>query len=436
MLIYAPKITNRLGYTFNVIFHHLLSADYTMTTDERTFRESSDAKLCYSDKPIGETPYICTSRLMFSTRIEEQELHPFEIEGMPAIFPIYGKNVLLPFDPFAAIFYVITRYEEYLPHRVDEHGRYPASESFIYQQGWLQIALADRWAIMLKEALQKEYPDLSIKKKSQEFITTIDIDAAYSYLHKGLVRSMAGVLRDLRKPEAISERIRVLMHKKKDPFDTFDFILENIKNHTGVRLLFFVLLGDYSQYNKPTSYQNNHFRELLQHLGDYSKIGIHASYEALEMPELIKKETQRLTAILHRPIVRNRFHFLRLQIPKSYRDLEEADIKHDYSMGYAEEVGFRCGTANTHPFFDLERDEETSITVHPFVVMDTTFKRYKKIDSEAAFEIYKQLIDETKATGGTFRGIWHNQNLSDDDEWRSWRELFVKVLDYQCQTQP
>ena len=43
----------------------------------------------------------------------------------------------LPFDIFAASFFLVSRYEEYLEYQPDEYGRYQASSSLAFKNGFL-----------------------------------------------------------------------------------------------------------------------------------------------------------------------------------------------------------------------------------------------------------------------------------------------------------
>ena len=433
LLIYVTRLTNRLGYTLNVLFGSLLKIDFQIPTDEQLFERHSGPRLCYGDRPIGDAPFIKAHRLLFETSIEEQNPRHFIYQGIHALFPVYGQGLEIPFDPFAATFYMASRYEEYLPHRSDNHGRFLAQDSLAFKEGFVESPVVDQWALMVRDLISSHYPEANFPSKNFSFTETIDIDAAYSYKYKGIFRTIAGLLRDglhNRQKEEVAKRIRVLMGKEDDPYDTFEHILDTRKQHKNMKLLFFVLLGDYSLYDKPTSYHTAEFRELLQRLGDYSKIGIHPSYASQEEPQRIEKETKRLADILHRPIVRSRFHFLRFSLPSSYRALISYDIQHDYSMGYAECPGYRCGTATPYPFYDLSRDVETSLTIHPFVVMDTTLQQYCKMSPQEALECYKKLIDEARNVGGTFCCIWHNQNLSETQGWEGWRQVHDLMIDY------
>lgn len=443
LLIYVPKLNNRVGYTINVVMRDILKIDFAITTDSDVFDSHKEARLCYSPQPIldakdenGKLPYVYikSAHLLFETSIEEQNPHCFEYQGVAALFPVFNRHTALPFDPFAAIFYMLSRYEEYLPHHRDEHGRFMVTESIAYREGFLQTAVVDRWALMVKDAILQRYPETAFGTRNFTSVLTIDIDAAYCYLHKGVFRTTLGIFRDgihRHDPQEVKRRIRVLKKQEEDPFDTFDYILERCQTLARRSvLLVFALVGDYGIYDKPASFQNNDFRQLLQHLGDYAKIGVHGSYYSAEEPKRLEREIERLSDILHRPIVRNRFHFLRFTLPFAYRNLVSNGIAHDYSMGYAEQPGFRCGTCSIVPFFDLSSNQECDLKIHPFMAMDTTFQKYMGLSPEQATEQFYALIDEVRNLGGTFSYIFHNQNLCEDFGWEGWRKVFEDVLQY------
>ena len=443
LLIYVPKLTNRVGYTMNVVMHDILKIDFAITTNAEVFDSHAEARLCYAPQPVfcakddsGDLPYlyIKSARLLFETSIEDQDLHCFKHEGLTALFPVFNRHTALPFDPFAAIFFMLSRYEEYLPHHRDEHGRFMVTESVAYREGFLQTAVVDRWAMMVKEAILQRYPDMVFGTRTFTFVQTVDIDAAYCYLHKGAFRTTLGILRDgipRKNIQEVKRRIKVLRGLEQDPYDTFDYIIErsrSLARHS--KLLVFALVGDYGIYDKPASYQNNDFRQLLQHLGDYAKVGIHGSYYSAEEPERLDREIKRLSDIMHRTIVRNRFHFLRFSLPSAYRNLVRYGIAHDYSMGYAELPGFRCGTCSIVPFFDLNSNQECDLKIHPFMAMDTTFHTYMDLTPEQATEQFHALIDEVRSVGGTFSCIFHNQNLCENYGWEGWQKVYEDVLQY------
>ena len=433
LLIHVPKLTNRLGYTLKVVFNHLLHAEYSITTDAQYYLQYGDAKLSYGRERLDDSLFIKCTPLLFETTIEEQGPRAECREGLWILFPVYGRDLDFDFDPLAAIFYMVSRYEEYLPHYEDAHGRFMASESLAFQKGFLEQPVVDQWARMIREKIAERYPDYEMPRQKYLFEQTVDIDAAWCYLHKGAYRSTMGILRDLFARRDVAEvlrRFRVLRHREPDPFDTFDYILSILQRAPNVHLYFFTLLADYGPYDKPASYLNRYMRELVQHLDDYALLGIHPSYHTLERPQLVDTEAKRLESIIHRPIIRSRFHFLRFRLPLSYRVIQRAGISDDYSMGYADAVGFRAGISVPYPFYDLERDHENEILIHPFCVMDTTLKKYPGMTPEEGLEQYKRLVDSVRAVDGTFCCVIHNQNLTDLYGWTGWREVYEQMIDY------
>lgn len=433
LLIHVPRLTNRLGYTLNVIFRYILKTEFEITTDVDLYTGFDGPKMCYGRHKIGEGLFVRCSDLLFQTTIEEQQPRCFKYEDTYALFPVYNSESDFPFDIFASAFFCLSRYEEYLPHFTDTHGRFPASESLAYKEGFLQMAVVDRWALMLAGKLKSCYQDIKVPARNFDFEDTIDIDAAYCYRNKGILRTLTGMGRDFLSHDrkgAMRKRMRVLTRKEEDPFDTFDYIIDLHRQYSGMRLKFFPLMADYNVYDKPISYQNKEFCELLKHLCDNAKMGLHSSYASFDEPELVGIESERLASVLHRKTVRNRNHFLRLTLPKTYNVLIDNGILHDYTMGYADEAGFRSGTGTAYPFFDLESDCEKPLTIHPFAAMDSTFYYYKKSTPDEAEAVFLQLVDEVKLVGGTLSLLWHNQSLCEDFGWQGWRKVYEHVLDY------
>ena len=135
--------------------------------------------------------------MLFETIIDEQPTNYFSDNGSAALFPVYGRDLDLTFDLFASVFYIISRYEEYLPHREDKHGRFLAQDSIAYQNGFLDKAIIDRWCLIAAELIKKYYPEFTVPNRNYRFVQTVDIDAAYCYLNKGFFRTLTGLFRDI-----------------------------------------------------------------------------------------------------------------------------------------------------------------------------------------------------------------------------------------------
>ena len=431
MLILVPKVTGRVMYIFDLMLGQLLGIEYDLTTDAEQLKAYEGPRLHYSSQRIDDEPFVKAVDLLFERHIHEQTFRTVEFEGTIAPYAVYGQGNLLPFDVFAASFFLVSRYEEYLSQVRDQYGRFRAESTWMFENEMLQKPLVNIWAKSLGVKLKSIYPDLPIKQPKFTFVPTYDVDAAWAYKCKGLYRTVGGFLKDLASGdrERIRERHQVLRGKRKDPFDSFDFQFE-LQKEFKLKPIYFILCGDYDTNDKNISLRKEAFRNLIKHLGDYADVGIHPSFSSYLDIVKMKKEIDNLSEVLHRPLTKSRQHFLRMNLPRSYQKLIELDISDDYTMGFASQAGFRAGIADTFRFYDLENDMVTNLRVHPFALMDGTMRDYLNLDVEASFALAKQLVDEVKAVGGTFIYLTHNETLGGEKRWVGWPEMYRQLLEY------
>lgn len=428
LLIYSPKNSPRLSYILDFMLQRLLGIPYTLTRDPQEFSAYQGPKMSYAEKPVDTEPFFYATSLLFERGIRHQEIAVFDWEGAKAFFATHPKY-LMPFDPFAAAFYLITRYEEYFPHKRDNHDRFDARQSLAYLKGFLHQPVINVWAIRIGEILNRYYPDLPIQKSGYQYVSTLDIDNAWAFLQKGLLRTTGALLRSLVQLDFkdIGERISVLSGRAKDPYDTYDQ-LHAIQLKYNIQCIYFFLLGDYGENDKNVSVSRRKFQSLIKSIADYNECGIHPSYASGEAPHRIRLEQSRLRKVIRRDVTKSRQHFLRLKFPETYRNLIDCDITDDYTMGYAQEIGYRAGTCSAFLFYDLDTDQRTSLRVHPFAVMDATLRFYMLLKPEEVMARVSPIIRETKAVGGTFMTLWHNESLSERKPWEGWSGVYETIV--------
>jgi hypothetical protein len=429
ILIYTDKITNRIKYIFNLLFNEILNIDFELTKNQEDFNAFDGVKFSYTKQQIGDELYFHAENLLFDRGISHIDLTFIKYEELPAFFPVYIEQSALPFDPFAAGFYLVSRYEEYLPYRKDEYGRFSTSESIAYQKDFLHKPLVNIWANKIGEILKQHFASFKFTGKKYEFIPTIDIDAAWAYKQKGVFRTLGGYINGLIKFDFtdIAERTKVLLGIEKDPFDTYDFQLKMQKKYN-IQHIYFILFAEYGFNDKNTPIQSQAFHKLIKSLADYAEVGIHPSYNSNSYPKKLNQEINRLSKVLNREITKSRQHFLKLQFPTTYRNLINLDITDDYSMGFAAKPGFRAGICSSFNFYDLDLDTETNLRVHPFTFMEGTLRDYMNVEADQAMEVIKPLIDEVKAVSGTFISLWHNESLSNAKRWKGWQQVYEEMI--------
>ncbi len=430
LLVYSAGITPRLKYITKLVLGDLLGLTFRITADVDEFIGSHIARLCYNSRAItNKECLIVPAGLLNERGINNHQINVMDFAGTKALFPIYTRDTCLPFDIFSAAFYLVSRYEEYLPYIRDEHGRFSAFSSLAYQKGFLQVPVVNIWARQLGIMLRNVYPSLPVRSPHYNFIPTIDIDAAWAFRHKGFYRSLGGFIKDLKvlDIDSVKRRYKALLNKDDDPFDSYGY-MHDIHRKYQVNPIFFVLFAGYDEYDKNTPVNNLLFQRLIKSLSDEGEVAIHPSYASNKQESVLQSEIENLSEVLHREVTSSRQHFLKLHLPDTYRNLLSQDITDDYTMGFAAQTGFRAGICTPFEWYDIEMERTTSLKIHPFAFMDGTLRDYLKIEAHEAMNYIRPLIESVRSVGGTFISLFHNESLSEWRRWKGWRQVYEEML--------
>lgn len=428
ILVYTHKITPRLRYVFKHVFTRILQIPVQFTTTIEEFIAHSGLKMTYSKAPLGKEFFIRSNDLLFEQGVNDLDINIFNFEEVPCFFNAGSKSVL-PFDVFAASFFLLSRYEEYLPHVRDAHERFTAEQSLAFKYRFLEKPVIDIWAYKLLEKLKEKFPDFDYKSRTYRYISTVDIDNAYAYKYKSLIRTLGGFAKDFfgLKLRTFWDRLAIVTNLRKDPYNTFEAILR-LKKEYKIETIFFFLVSDYTTFDTNVSAAKNKFRLLIKSVGDYAKVGLHPSYYSMKDETLLKKEKERLEAITNTPMEKSRQHYLRFSLPETYQNLIDLEIKEDYSMGYASHVGFRASTCTPFYFYNLDFEIQTPLKIVPFALMDTTLNDYMELTPRQSLGKIRTLKNEVKAVNGTFVTLFHNEGLSNYLRWKGWSKVYQSML--------
>ena len=429
LLIYTPQITSRHKYIFELFFNEIYKINFEITNDIQGFQEFEGVKLNYSNKKIDQELFIESYGLLEEKGINQQEINvKFENE-IPTFFQAQSDGTM-SFDVFSASFYLVSRYEEYLPFVKDVHQRFQAENALAYKYDFLQKPVINIWAKILIERIKQQYPNLEIVAPEYKFISTIDIDNAFFYLEKGFVRSFAGFLRSIFALDfsGAKQRIAVLLGKEQDPYDTYDMQL-NLQKTNNLEVIYFILLADYGLNDKNISFTKRKFQLLIKRLADFASIGVHPSYGSNSDYKKLPKEISRIEGITKREVTKSRQHFLKLTLPETYNHLSDLGIKDDYTMGYASALGFRASICSTFTFYNLDTETILPLRIHPFAVMDATLLYYLNLTPQVSLNKIKQLINEVKNVNGTFISLWHNDTFSNFKQWKGWKSVYKEMIE-------
>ncbi len=427
LLVYTHKITPRLKYAFKQVFTRILGIPVDFTTTIEDFIAHDSLKMSYTRQPLSNEIFVRSHDILYEQGLSDVEISVQDWEETKCFF-FNGDKSAIPFDIFSATFYLLSRYEEYLPHVKDQYGRFTAQESLAYKHDFLHQPVVDIWAYKFKKVFQENYPDFQFPERQYTIKPIIDVPSAYNFKLKGIMRTFGGTVKDLFSFnfKKLYYRYMVLFGLKRDTYDTFKYII-NKQKHSQFKFLFFFLIGDYSTYDKGIDAQKKKFITLIKQVADYCQVGLKASYFALEDISILKKEKGRMEAILNTSLTASRHSFSKLNLPESYRNLVELEILEDYTMGYVNHPGFRAGTCTPFFFYDLDYEIQTPLKICSYHLLDYSLLKFQSLlDKKKALN---EIIYQVKKVHGEFVPVFHNYTFSEVDRWKGYKDLFNIILE-------
>lgn len=437
MLVYCASESPRLTYILDELLKRRLGISWKCTNNEAYFLKTTSFRINYSTKVFPSCLNIPSEGLLNQEDILILEPEVKELASWgPVLFPFSWEiphdtpqpTVCIPFDLFSACFFLVSRYEEYLPGaKRDEHGRFRADQSLAMRFNFLERPLIDEWMVLFRTKLLKQYPTIELKPNEFGQLNTIDIDFAYKFRGlspKARIRKFLGALSrsDLKSLKKI-----ISPSSENDPYDTYSFLLD-AASKAGVPSYFFVLLSDSGGFDKNISPFSVELGALLKSLSSQASLGIHPSYKSGLNRKLLHAECAIFEKILGHLPTKSRQHFLKIKFPETPRNLIAQGIHEDYTLAYSEAVGFRASTAFPFFFFDLPANQATTLQLFSTAVMDVTLKNYMKLNRNQAGLKIQELKTKVETSGGLFVSIWHNSSFDPEEAWEGWSDVYKSLF--------
>lgn len=428
VLIFSHSITPRLQYITNFLSEYF-GLSFKLISDEERFLKAEDpCKINHGYHRIDANEiFIHSHALLSESSVRQVKVECFETNGYKAFFKAEGD---FGFDVFSAIFYLLTRYEEYLPHKKDLYGRYAHENSIAFKEDFLHLPLINIWLQDFKKLLLQKDSSLAFKDSKFSFVPTYDIDIAWSFKNKGFKRNSGGLAKLLfsGKFGKMVHRIRVIRGKRQDPFDSYEWMDGLHQQFKLQPIYFFLVAKEKARYDKNIDVNNLQYQQLVQSIASKYYIGLHPSWASGDLPSLLTKEKATVEQITNQTITSSRQHFIRFDLPSTYRRLLALGINNDYSMGYGSINGFRASITTPYHWYDLKSEEKTQLLIHPFCFMDANAYYEEKLSSEAALEELMKYHNAIKSVNGTMITLWHNNFLGTDEMFAGWREVYEKFV--------
>lgn len=419
VLVHAEVLYPRLEAALHWAFTSVLGLGWQWEGDAADFA-TSDAtwKLQYGGSPICGH-WIRPSGLLAG---RERTEFPPETEGTSS-----G-------DILALIFWMASRMEEHTGReRRDGHGRFDPEGSHPLSKGWLERPICEVWAFSLGTHVLGEDWAAHEERLLAEYrvCPTLDVDSAFAYRGKGVIRTTAAWARDVLTGNWSQSvrRIRTSVGRTNDPYDTYSRAAE-WHEELGLSARWFFLLAQFGAHDKGLPSSSAALRNLMRSLeqAHAGSVQWHPGYAAASDATRLAKEYQTFREIMGHNAVASRQHYLKMVPNTTRRALLDLGIQEDHTEGHAVTTGFRGGFSRPRPWYDLDKEALTPLMIHPFAAMDATLCRYMGLVPAEVPHQVKQLAVHVKEVGGTLSLLWHNESLSSMNEWSGWDDVYPNVL--------
>ena len=399
-------------YILDIIFNEFLGLDYKLELGSKNYEIQLENRkvLTIKDSFFNKYP---------------QDLEYLKLENIP--------NKIEDLDIFSASFFMLTRWEEYVNKNRDSHDRFPASESIAYKQGFLDRPVVNEYLEMLKQKLYELDDSLEFKKRDYKLFLTHDIDVPLKYrnLASGVREIVGDIVKRKNLKLAFSNivlKFKVHLKLIRDPFDTFDYLMD-VSEKVGVKSYFFFMGKGVTKYDNMYQSNDEFINNLVKKIKSRGHhIGIHPTYNAYNNFEQFTKEKKELEKNLNSNITFGRGHYLRFEIPTTWQVWEDNGMSWDSTLSFAEKEGFRCGVCYEYSVFNILTRKKLNLKEKPLIVMEGSFVTYQPNINPADMEKkIKKLVSQVKKYNGEFIFLWHNSSFH-SYKWRKYQDAYERAI--------
>ena len=452
--IYHPNYCqNQIRWILKVIFSEFLGITYSAK-----IHDEDDFKIHFEGKElILKNIFFKKAKIDWLKEgslpkrpIKKWQISDLEIfsklknQSIPLIYgesgvSITDKTININLDIFGSIFFMLSRYEEVISNKRDQFERFSATDSLAYKESLLNRAIVNEYLDILWYCIKALFPELEKRKHKYNVCVSADVDEPYSYSTKSFSRLVKRLAGDIVKRQSLKAVGRTLINYysskngnyDNDPFfPKFKWMMDTNELLNNQMTFYFLVnnqlpIDGFYKINEPI------IEELIQEIVLRGhNIGLHASFNSYLDQEKIIEEVNIAKSLLKKHgiesnILESRQHYLRWETPSTPRLLDEANVRRDASMGFADHIGFRAGTCYEYTFFDVQELKELDLIIKPLIFMEVSLFSYMGFPyNKKAFEIVQDLKNTCKHHNGTFTVLWHNSQLYEIEA----KEFYKKII--------
>ena len=338
----------------------------------------------------------------------------------------HNNTIRVNADIVTLSFLLLSRKEEIYIKTRDEYNRFVFSDSLTYKYNLIDFPIVDEYSFLLRKKLIKLI-NLDFKFNSDfKIYLTHDVDNFYRFSSfvKNFKTIVGGDLISRKNLKLFKNSIKELIETKKDSLKdpkikvTLNY---NRKNPQNIESHFFFLAYDKKDFDYRYDIFDKRIDFVLKQIEKNNNYwGLHCGFNGYDDNKIFNEQLNRLSH--YGKIKENRNHYLKFDVKKTIPILEQNGIKYDYTLGYSERIGFKCGTCHEYNLFNFTKNKKSSVIERPLIVMDGSLKQKMKLNEEDAFNKIIVLYNLCKRLHGNFIILWHP-----DSAIREWYNYYEKV---------
>ena len=383
--------------------------------------------------PIVIIPSGFFKREYYGTPRTLPELPLVQWRGIPLLFgePREEWNaertqLIIHADIIASAYFLISRYEEMCRRSErDDHGRFLGKNSLPYRAGFLHRPIVDEYGEALRSILLESGITERYRLRMEERPTTfskvnLTHDLARPYNYRGWRSFLRAWLKE-KKPPLQALRLSFSADVEDDYYTYPKFLkwdrelCDKLGEDRG-QIMLFIRMPSRHPLDKPLyNPRSPYIRRVLAVGAKYkARLGLQCSYAAGHRAERIKQERMLFEKIFRQKPRGLRHNKLTSCEPEDLLQAYFSGFRNDYTMGYADVVGFRLGTARPVKFINPNTRLLTELILHPLILRDLTLSdpRYMALEQAEAEAVATDLVRTTARYNGELNLLWHNDLLS------------------------
>ncbi|MEC7616716.1 MAG: hypothetical protein VYD39_00690 [Bacteroidota bacterium] len=427
ILIYTHQLNARVCYVFTHFFETYTDNTIEITDVLETFIAHNGPKFSYTNQKLSNEFFVHANPMLFEQGVREQEIKISRWQTTPVFFPCNEQSAI-PYDIFAASFYMLSRYEEHIPHLKDDMNRFSTSGSLASAAKFANKPVVDMWAQQFLAYFKGEFPELMIKPPTLNLQTILEVPVAYAYKSKSVLRTFfeTGIdFFNLRFVE-IFERFAVRLSFRPDPYDVYkSWIALHQKFNVPTKVMF--MFARPSANDRNISIFKHRFINRIKDVADHVPTSLLASYQSTEQPDLLQIEVNRLSEIIHHPLKDIRQHLVRLRFPTTYDHFANLGFAHDYSLQFVDFLGYRAGTGFPFRFYNLSKEQRSNLFIHPVVAHETILRNQRS--PRKARRLLEQCKSFNNEYGTPLTLVLTNTIMDERQKNKPWKRMFTEFLE-------